>query len=287
MKAEYDFSNAERGKFFNKNANFNLPVYLDDEVQSYLQKHAQSKGVELASLVNDECTHIIISDGSKQMTSDNNPSIFRPDVLMRTQDILMTKNRDAEYKIAKNLQERGIIKGLAISHLKKDIEDNNHLAVLFDKVASIRTDLDSFNQIEAEATIFAGYKITTMQFKNKSVQDIFQITRSDIVSDKESEFSEYYESNQEEVDKVLDVSKSVLFKSLHNIPKNIIWIISFLLFVIFMPYKMIIFVIFVFIIFIKNKKIFLKTIINKFFDIVMIFVSTCYLKCTKGSADEL
>lgn len=53
MKAEYDFSNAERGKFFKENATFNLPVYLDDEVQSYLQKHAQSKGVELASLVND------------------------------------------------------------------------------------------------------------------------------------------------------------------------------------------------------------------------------------------
>lgn len=53
MKAEYDFSNAERGKFFKENATFNLPVYLDDEVQSYLQKHARSKGVELAILVND------------------------------------------------------------------------------------------------------------------------------------------------------------------------------------------------------------------------------------------
>ena len=53
MKAEYDFSKGERGKFFKENATFNLPVYLDDEVQSYLQKHARSKGVELASLVND------------------------------------------------------------------------------------------------------------------------------------------------------------------------------------------------------------------------------------------
>lgn len=53
MKAEYDFSNAERGKFFKENANFNLPIYLDNEVQNYLQKHAQSKGIELASLVND------------------------------------------------------------------------------------------------------------------------------------------------------------------------------------------------------------------------------------------
>lgn len=53
MKAEYDFSNAKRGQFFKKDAVLNLPVYLDDEIQSYLQKQAQSKGVELASLVND------------------------------------------------------------------------------------------------------------------------------------------------------------------------------------------------------------------------------------------
>jgi len=53
MKQEYDFSNAERGKFFKENATFNLPVYLDTEVQNYLQKYAQSKGVEVAKLVND------------------------------------------------------------------------------------------------------------------------------------------------------------------------------------------------------------------------------------------
>jgi len=28
MKSEYDFSKGERGKFFRKNAQLNLPVYL-------------------------------------------------------------------------------------------------------------------------------------------------------------------------------------------------------------------------------------------------------------------
>jgi uncharacterized membrane protein (DUF485 family) len=222
----------------------------------------------LASLVNDECTHIIISDGSKQMLSENNPSIFRLDVLTRTQDILMTKNRDAEYKIAKNLQERGIIKGLAISHLKEDIKDNDQLATLFDKVASIRTDLDSFNEIEAEATIYAGYKITAMQFENESMQDIFQIINNDISSSIMRESNLYDKYNQDEV-----------YKALHNKPKNIIWIISILLFIVFVPYKVLSFVILAFVLFVKNKKKVLKTIINKFVEIVMIFVSTCYLKC--------
>lgn len=53
MKQEYDFSKGERGKFFRENARLRLPVYLDEEVQSYLQERARSKGVEVAQLVNE------------------------------------------------------------------------------------------------------------------------------------------------------------------------------------------------------------------------------------------
>ena len=53
MKQEYDFSKGERGKFFHKDARLNLPVYLDEEVQRYLQERAKSKGVEVAQLVNE------------------------------------------------------------------------------------------------------------------------------------------------------------------------------------------------------------------------------------------
>ena len=53
MKHEYDFSKGERGKFFHKDARLNLPVYLDEEVQNYLQERAKSKGVEVAQLVNE------------------------------------------------------------------------------------------------------------------------------------------------------------------------------------------------------------------------------------------
>ena len=52
MRSEYDFSNGERGKFFRKNAQLHLPVYLDDDVLAYLQAHAQAKGAELNELVN-------------------------------------------------------------------------------------------------------------------------------------------------------------------------------------------------------------------------------------------
>jgi hypothetical protein len=53
MKPEYDFSKGQRGKFYQADATFNLPVYLDQDVQSYLAAKAQSKGMDLSDLVND------------------------------------------------------------------------------------------------------------------------------------------------------------------------------------------------------------------------------------------
>lgn len=53
MKQEYDFSKGERGKFFRENARLSLPVYLEEDVQSYLQERAKSKGIEVAQLVNE------------------------------------------------------------------------------------------------------------------------------------------------------------------------------------------------------------------------------------------
>ena len=52
MKRRYDFSKGERGKFYNPNAVFRLPVYLDQKVQTYLTAKADAKGVELSDLVN-------------------------------------------------------------------------------------------------------------------------------------------------------------------------------------------------------------------------------------------
>lgn len=47
------FPRASAGEFFRENAKLKLPIYLDDEVQSYLQERARSKGVEVAQLVNE------------------------------------------------------------------------------------------------------------------------------------------------------------------------------------------------------------------------------------------
>jgi len=53
MKREYDFSKAERGKFYRKGARLRLPIYLDARVQSRLERIARTKGSDLGDLVND------------------------------------------------------------------------------------------------------------------------------------------------------------------------------------------------------------------------------------------
>jgi len=53
MKREYDFSQGERGKFYRQDAKFNLPIYLDNDVLTFLSKKATSKGVEVSQLIND------------------------------------------------------------------------------------------------------------------------------------------------------------------------------------------------------------------------------------------
>jgi hypothetical protein len=53
MKNEYDFNNAERGKFYRQDAVLELPVYLEAGVRDYLTARAKAKGVEVNELVND------------------------------------------------------------------------------------------------------------------------------------------------------------------------------------------------------------------------------------------
>jgi hypothetical protein len=53
MKDEYDFSNAERGRFYRKDAVLVPPVHLDPEVLTFLSARAQARGIPLNELVNE------------------------------------------------------------------------------------------------------------------------------------------------------------------------------------------------------------------------------------------
>lgn len=53
MKAEYDFSKGERGKFYNPDAEFSFPVYLEPDVNDFMNKLADEKDINVQELVNE------------------------------------------------------------------------------------------------------------------------------------------------------------------------------------------------------------------------------------------
>lgn len=52
MKKEYDFSKGERGKFYNKDAEFHVPVYLEPEIESFFTQLANQQNTNLGQMVN-------------------------------------------------------------------------------------------------------------------------------------------------------------------------------------------------------------------------------------------
>jgi cytidylate kinase len=52
MKREYDFSKGVRGKFYRKEAELRLPIYLDLKLQKQLERLAERNGKNVNDLVN-------------------------------------------------------------------------------------------------------------------------------------------------------------------------------------------------------------------------------------------
>ncbi|MGO9004201.1 MAG: hypothetical protein ACLQIQ_17525 [Beijerinckiaceae bacterium] len=52
MKDEYDFSKAERGRFYRPDAILAPPVHLDADVLAFLSARAKAQGISLDELVN-------------------------------------------------------------------------------------------------------------------------------------------------------------------------------------------------------------------------------------------
>ncbi len=52
MKEEYDFSNAEQGKFYVPLEEMQLPIYLDQDVMQFLNKKCDFNSERLRELIN-------------------------------------------------------------------------------------------------------------------------------------------------------------------------------------------------------------------------------------------
>ncbi len=138
------------------------------------------------SLLEQDCNVLLVSDASGQTGVDLGPEGSRLAVTKRANNILMARVREAQYQQLATLRDAGILRGLLYIHLKKGLEavPVNWLESpspsfpappssltsygirhdIQELLASVRTDLDSFSDAEADALMASGYAMTSSEF---------------------------------------------------------------------------------------------------------------------------
>jgi predicted acylesterase/phospholipase RssA/tetratricopeptide (TPR) repeat protein len=144
----------------------------------------------VSALVEQECAVMLVSDASGQMESQRNPGGARFHALRRSATISQARVREMEFRDLESRFRSSQIKGLMFLHLKKGLDGDpiDWVGCLdpFDvsadakpvesrgpltpygvpkdiqaRLAGIRTDLDSFSDVEADALMYSGYRMAS------------------------------------------------------------------------------------------------------------------------------
>ena len=140
-----------------------------------------------ASLLEQDCNLLIVSDASGQAAAQDNPGGRRVGVLFRSFGVSMARVRQAQYRELDARRRSGLLKGLMFLHLKRDLDADpvdwrecqdpfsasdearpaSRRGILTryglqksvqQLLSGIRTDLDSFTEVEAFALMTSGYR---------------------------------------------------------------------------------------------------------------------------------
>jgi len=139
-----------------------------------------------ASLLEQNCTVLLVSDACGQGSVSLEPSGARLDIVKRSNDILMARVRESQFQYLIALRDSGVLHGLLYVHLKEDLagESVNWLGSrdlsprsdpgvltsysmrrdVQELLAGIRTDLDSFSDCEADTLMLSGYLMARSAF---------------------------------------------------------------------------------------------------------------------------
>jgi len=145
----------------------------------------------VASLLEQGCTVVLVSDASGQMNVEDDPSAGLLGAPLRANSILQSRVRSAQYQDLVARRSASLLKGVMFLHLKKNLSvepvswtgcvepSDEERAALNTKgpllpytilkavqrgLAGVRTDLDSFSQKEAYALMASGYRMTDKEF---------------------------------------------------------------------------------------------------------------------------
>lgn len=131
----------------------------------------------ISALLYEKCSHLLVSDASGQMDDETRPSSGLLGVLARTNSVLMDRVRDEGFELLDSSRKSRMIQDFVMMHLRQGfpvdrlnpgskqmrsaLQSTNygiHQEVQL-KLSKMRTDLDSFTDVEAYSVMYSGYRI--------------------------------------------------------------------------------------------------------------------------------
>ncbi len=132
----------------------------------------------LTGLAHYRCQSVLVSDGSGLMPDESEPLPFVPDVLARSSAIMMDRNRDhtVETVLSRAPHQPGCVLHIRDGVSRQEVSTQRVKERFLSRVpgvcpeaqkliSRIRTDLDAFNDHEADAIMASGYRIANARLR--------------------------------------------------------------------------------------------------------------------------
>ncbi|MDR3619647.1 MAG: patatin-like phospholipase family protein [Paludisphaera borealis] len=200
----------------------------------------------IVGLLEQDCTVMLVSDASGHVGIENDPKSSSLGVAGRSNDLLMARVRGAQYRDLKSRLRSRVVRGLMFLHLRKDLDVDpvdwarcndpstpppRQISTSYEirkdvqeKLAAIRTDLDSFGEAEAFALMTSGYCMTNQVFpecvgklvKTNSNQESWEFLQiRGLLTDPGTGS----QADRDDLSRVLDVGRHQFFKYFYLHPK--------------------------------------------------------------------
>ena len=155
----------------------------------------------LAALIEQQCKIVLVSDASGQMGNELQPATGVLSIFQRSNDMLMARVRESQFRELIARREAAALSQFVFVHLKKDLQtdpvdwvdcpdpyepnDDSRpeatrgpltgygiLKSQQEQLAAIRTDLDSFSDLEACALMYSGYRMIDQELKDSGLAPV-------------------------------------------------------------------------------------------------------------------
>jgi predicted acylesterase/phospholipase RssA len=193
----------------------------------------------VASLLEQDCNVLLVSDGSGQLEPSDSPGTTALPVAGRSNDVLQARIRGTQYDELDARRRSSLLRGLMFVHLKKDLENSPvdwkdcpaelRLAPpevnedmtgygvpkeVQKRLARIRTDLDTFCDAEAYALMTSGYLMTEAEYPKASATAAHNAARWNFLRIDEvmKNTDNAYAGQRRRLEEILDAGASLAFK---------------------------------------------------------------------------